>query len=215
MRKGTHHTAETKLKFKTRKLAFLGKHHTKEAIEKIRAANIGENNPNYGRPSPQIGRHRTEESKQKMRKPHKPHARKPHTEETKQKLREANLGKKHSEVAKQKCRKAAIEKMQSNPQSTMSKSATMFLNRIEESFNVGIEREFEINGKFFDGKCNNVLIEVDCEYWHKTRKMTDLFKDYLAESRVYKLYRFNVDSQREVDKKFQEYSPILKQIFTN
>ena len=44
-----------------------GKHHTQEAKDKIRQANLGENNPMYGIPSPNKGKPCSEETKDKIR----------------------------------------------------------------------------------------------------------------------------------------------------
>ena len=75
-----------------------GRIHTPESIQKMRESKTGENNPSYGK----IGENAF-------------HYNKPHSEETKNKLREVNTGekshrygKKHSEKTKNKMRKSAL-----------------------------------------------------------------------------------------------------------
>jgi len=69
-----------------------GGKHSKESIQKMREARLGEKNHNYGKTP-------SEETRQKLREAN---LGKTHSEETRQKLREANLGKMVSERTKRK-----------------------------------------------------------------------------------------------------------------
>lgn len=112
MKKGSHHTEETKEKIR---IANTGKHRSEETKEKMRInhADIsGENNPNYG------NRYQlSEETKEKMRRAKLGKSSgikgKHHTEEVKEKIRIAHLGKYHTEETKEEMRKA--KKGENNP----------------------------------------------------------------------------------------------------
>jgi group I intron endonuclease len=69
-----------------------GRKFTPEQIEKIRASNIGKN----------LGKKHSEETRQKMSAVHKDRPRKPMSEETKEKIRQALLGRKMPESEKPK-----------------------------------------------------------------------------------------------------------------
>lgn len=79
----------------------IGWHHSKEAKKKISKAMQGERNPMYGRPV-WLGRHHTEETKEKMRQAA---SGKHPSDEAKEKNRRAHLGRRMSEKTKTKISK--------------------------------------------------------------------------------------------------------------
>jgi len=95
-----------------------------------------------------------------------------------------------------------------------SKSGTLFLNQLENSLNLKIEREFNLQNKFYDGKINNILVEVDGTYFHRTskQKKNDEYKDQLAKDHGYILYRFTVDSEKEVPKALIKYASQIEEL---
>lgn len=85
--RGRHHSAETRAKMSQaqsgEKHSMYGKHPSFETRIKMGRARLGEKNPNYGKHiSPMVGKH--------------------HTEETKEKIRQAKIGKHHTLEAKAK-----------------------------------------------------------------------------------------------------------------
>ena len=75
-----------------------------------------------------------------------------------------------------------------------SRIERLILHKLERYFKVKIQRQFKLEGKYFDGKFKNVLIELDGIYWHRTKKQltNDTYKNHLAEKHGYKIYRFKV-----------------------
>lgn len=96
----------------------------------------------------------------------------------------------------------------------ISKSATAFLDKIEQKFNIKIEREFPIKYRYFDGKFKNYLIEVDGEYWHSDpdQKQIDEYKNQLAKGNGFKLIRCTVNNIKEIDSALSKYGPVLATI---
>ena len=85
-----------------------------EARKSLSKAMTGKNNPMYGKPSPLLGRHLTDEQKQHLREINlgekSPKYGKQISEETKAKIREARLGKKASDEARLNMRNAHLGK---------------------------------------------------------------------------------------------------------
>ena len=93
----------------------------------------------------------------------------------------------------------------------ISKSATSFLDKIEQYFNIHIEREFPIKYRYFDGRYKHFLIEVDGEYWHSdpNQKQIDTLKDTIARESGFTLIRCIVNNLKEVELSFNKYLPNL------
>jgi len=142
---------------------------------------VGENHPMYGK-------HHSEETKQKMRL-------------AAQGRISPNKGKVFSKEIREKMRIARIEYLKTKPNGVfISKSATVFLDELEKLIGKKIEREFELDGRFFDGKIENLLIEVDCPYWHShlDRIAIDKQKNNIAERNGYKLKRFIISNEKDI-----------------
>jgi hypothetical protein len=90
LREGYHKFCSNKCANSKENHSMFGKHHSKEAREKISNAMKGENNPNYGK-------HPSRETRKKMSNTHKG---KRCPEETKKKISSANRGKRCSEETK-------------------------------------------------------------------------------------------------------------------
>jgi len=116
-------------------------------------------------------------------------------------------------------RLAAIHRIKTNPSTWQmpSKSCASFLNKVENLCGVKFEREFELGGRFFDGKINSILVEVDGHFWHKSdeSRRIDALKAQIAEKNKFYLYRFEVNSMADVDDKIDEYAAQLKEIFNH
>jgi len=162
---------------------FAGKHHSEKSIMKNRLAHLGKPGPNKGK---KFG-HMSKDERQ-MRS-----------------IAAKNSSKIQSHLQR-------IHKTNSVYR-YISKSATLFLDKIEELFNIKIEREYNIAQSFFDGHYNNILLEVDSDYWHKRTKVNDTFKTYLARTHGYELHRFKIDRIDEVESKILEYKKKLEEIF--
>ena len=94
---------------------------------------------------------------------------------------------------------------------TISKSGTTFLNKIEQTFNVEIEREYILKNRLFDGRINNILLETNGSYWHSLPhiKKNDKIKEKLALQKGFKIFSFeNIDSYQ--DKNINSYMNIYK-----
>lgn len=113
---------------------------------------------------------------------------------------DGRIGYKHSEKAKQCMRKSRINYLKTCPFQLQSKSATMFLDELEKLNGKKIGREFELDGRFFDGKIDNILIEVDSDWWHSTQKQKriDEQKNLIARNNGYELKRFVVNSTKDI-----------------
>ena len=107
------------------------------------------------------------------------------------------FGKRLSKITKEKMRVSHIEYAKTAPFTLQSKSATTFLDCIEKMIHTKIEREFELGGRFFDGKLGNILIEVDGRYWH-TDNPIDALKEEIAKKHKFVLMRFEVNNEREI-----------------
>ena len=94
-----------------------------------------------------------------------------------------------------------------------SKSCTLFLDKIEGLYNIEIKRECPFNGRVFDGRFKNILIEVDSLYWHSNNIEIDTLKEQIAKEKGFKLFRFNIECVEEVSRKLVEYKDILDNIF--
>lgn len=118
------------------------------------------------------------------------------------------------------CRCLAIEqlvKRNMDRPGYISKSASFFLDRIEEAYNIKLEREYEIEHRYFDGRYNNVLLEVDGEYWHSTPDAIgrDKHKNCLAKNAGFTLVRIPVNNIKEVEPALKKYAPALDIIFNS
>jgi len=96
--------------------------------------------------------------------------------------------------------------------SSVSKSGTLFLNRVEKKFRVKIEREFKLENRYFDGKVDAILIEIDCNYWHHKNR-TDAVKNALARKYGFKLVRFVVNEKQEIPSRLKQYASRLEKLF--
>ena len=104
-----HHRRETI--FSKSELIEIGEYYNRPAcelifltkFEHIRLHKIGENNPNFGKPAWNNGKHLSAETRKKISEAHKG---KHHSEETRQKLSEAQKGKHCSEETKKKISEA-------------------------------------------------------------------------------------------------------------
>lgn len=135
------------------------------------------------------------------------------SEETKKKISLAkqgksgpNKGKKFSKETREKMRIARIEYLKTKPNGMfISKSAKLFLDALENVWGNKIEREFELGGRFFDGKVGNLLIEVDSKYWHNRpdRICVDAEKELIAKNNGFELRRFNVNDESDISSVLQ------------
>ena len=104
-----HHRRETI--FSKSDLIEIGEYYNRPACELIfltksehtRLHKIGENNPNFGKPAWNKGKHHSEETCKKIAEAHKG---KNHSDETRQKMSEAHKGKHHSEETRTKLSEA-------------------------------------------------------------------------------------------------------------
>jgi very-short-patch-repair endonuclease len=85
-----------------------------------------------------------------------------------------------------------------HPPRQVSKTETYFLDKLEEEFNIKIERQYKIKNKYYDGylEDRNLLIECDSDYWHSSAraKSNDRYKTKLAEENNLNLVRFKINS---------------------
>ena len=162
-----------------------GKKHSEETKKKIALAISG-------KPGPWLGKKRG-----------------PMSFTTKRKISEKNKGRLHSDVARHKMSIAAIERIKKgcNGSFKPSQSETAFLDALEKLFGTKFERQFELGGRFFDGRDGNLLIEVDGKRYHILPKQqkVDVLKNKIAEDNGYTLIRFNISNMNDVHKFAEEY----------
>jgi len=96
----------------------------------------------------------------------------------------------------------------------ISESATFFLDRLEAIFKIPIQREFEVSSYLYDGRIENILIEVDGAYWHRTpyQKIRDIEKTRSAVQNGFKLYRFDLRRKNDVQKALEKYAATIADI---
>mgnify|MGYP001606144053 CR=1 FL=1 len=100
-----------------------------------------------------------------------------------------------------------------------SKSETLFLDAIKELFQLkDLKTQYHLKNRFYDAylPSKNMLIEVDCSYWHSTpkQKANDIYKTKLATDNGFKLVRFPVDSKKDGMKLIDNQFDLLKAILT-
>ncbi len=96
-----------------------------------------------------------------------------------------------------------------------SDSEKLFLSLLEQKFNVIINKQFKIWGRFYDGQYKNILFEIDGTYWHSKlrQRKIDFKKDLNALKNGYQVIRIKLDSKEDVQKVFEENKLLLEQIF--
>lgn len=96
----------------------------------------------------------------------------------------------------------------------ISKSATLFLDMLENMLNVPIAREVSLSNYLYDGGIGKILIEVDGAYWHRTayQKQRDQEKNTFAKTNGFKLFRFSVRRQNEVTSALKKYASQIEEI---
>jgi very-short-patch-repair endonuclease len=70
----------------------------------------------------------------------------------------------------------------------------MILKRLERMYNVKIQRQYKIETKYYDGRYENHLFEIDGIAWHSSAGAVynDRKKDELAIKHGFKLHRIRV-----------------------
>lgn len=164
-----------------------GWHQSDESKEKIRQSMLGEANAQRGKPSYRKGRIPWNKGKTGI-----------YSKETIDKIRT-----KH------------ILYMQEHPEFYSSKSETAFLNKLEELYNIKIERQYPLEGRSFDGRYQGILIECDGSYWHSSDDswFNDIWKNILSTKNGFTLYRFPVNSTADALKQVILNKDILDKIF--
>jgi len=207
------------------KSSFYGKHHSKKTKEKIRKTKLEQYKNDLN-----LGKRVSEGTKKAMEKPeirkkfekaiakrnmsgimkgkNNPFFGKHHTEETKRKISQN----------KERSKKISIKRKEWwNSEDNTEKQRIMLMNlrnnhvvvsmcnEILNNNKINFEREFKINGKFYDYYIPNynLLIEVDGEYWHpkglkleemdkiqKKNYYNDKLKNRVAKKNNYLLKRF-------------------------
>jgi very-short-patch-repair endonuclease len=116
---------------------------------------------------------------------------------------------------RKKMSQKAIERVMRNKLSfnISSKSSSEFLDKLEQLFGVKIQREFQINSKFYDGKWKRHIFEVDGAYWHKNGNGRDKYKTRLARRHGFRVHRFVVNRVGEIQEKLDKYKNKLDVIF--
>jgi hypothetical protein len=97
----------------------------------------------------------------------------------------------------------------------ISKSSKLFFDEIEKKFKIKIIREFFLDGRYFDGKYGDYLIEIDSQYWHSfdDRKIIDQIKNKIAVQNNYKILRIQLNSTRDINKTLDKNLNVFKEIF--
>jgi hypothetical protein len=167
-----------------------GKHLSDDVKEKIRKSLCGKNHYLYGK-------HPSIESKNKMSLSQHERFKKPGERE---KLKLAAQLRWKSEDERVRAKVRTLKNMTLGIGFKPSKSATLFLNELEKLWNCNIHRECEVGGRLFDGKTDDILIEVDGKYWHTFPKQVEIDKEkeLIAKLNGYRLVRFEVNNTRDI-----------------
>lgn len=203
-----------------------GKPLSKETLEKLSKAKYGVKRPAF---SEQWKKHLSDASKQAMNSPemkekfskmfsgeNNPMFGKNHTVLVKENQKLLMLGDKNPAKrpeVREKMRASRIRWMKNNQiHLNISKSETLFLNEIESKFNIKFDkRQFYLDGRYFDAKFGKSLIEVDGRYWHDKDSDIDAIKEDISKKNGYKIYRFEVNSEKEVFGKIEDCSNRIKE----
>ena len=97
--------------------------------------------------------------------------------------------------------------------SKVSNCGKLFLDTLERIYNIKIEREFLLQGYYYDGRIDEVLIETDGTFWHKNTGERDQRKTLVANKHGYQLFRIELDSVEEVEKAIQDNKVRLDSLF--
>jgi len=135
----------------------------------------------------------------------------PCSEETREQIRSRMIGKPRPEEARRNAtialraippERRAISTLKmldtqrrNRPKNRTSKIETALLNAIERTFKMPIERQFRLETKLYDGRCGDILIEVDGAMWHDKPEQVkrDKVKDDLATKHGFLLIRIRVN----------------------
>jgi very-short-patch-repair endonuclease len=100
-----------------------------------------------------------------------------------------------------------------NPKS--SNSENLFIKLLEEKFNVTINKQFKLLGRFYDGQFGKYLLELDGIYWHSKmrQKKIDWKKDINALKSGYQVIRIVLNKKEDIPQVFEEHKPLLEKIF--
>ncbi len=96
-----------------------------------------------------------------------------------------------------------------------SKSEKFLLDSLETIYNIKIERQYQINHKYFDGRYAMHIIECDGSRWHSNKKdlKNDIFKDEIAKRNGFEMHRIQLNRIKEVPKCLQENKLLFDKIF--
>lgn len=202
-----------------------GKHLSVEEKERLRQSKLGKKRPEFSiewknnLSLAQKKRFQNENNRKKlsikMSGGNNPMYGKTHTKEARKIMSKASKSRVLSTQSREKMRKSRIEYMRThNIYHGISKSETLFLNKIEELYNIKFERSVYVGGRYYDAKIKNCLVEVDGKYWHSKPKMieVDILKNKIAKNNGYTLYRFEVNNVEEVDEKITKYKPEIEKM---
>jgi hypothetical protein len=129
------------------------------------------------------------------------------SQEHRKKLSVSATGKKFSEEHRNHLSDAAIKRMKENPIGSVSKSETKFLNELEKILMIKFERQFLLENRLFDGKWKNMLVEIDCPFWHAGKQHeNDILKNKIAKENGYKLFRYKCNRESEVETRILKYA---------
>ncbi len=106
----------------------------------------------------------------------------------------------------QQCKNCALKY---STKTTVSRCASLLLDKIESYLQCSIEREYQIEDRFFDGCIPNlnILIESDSIHWHSSKeaKLRDSLKDELAIKYGYDLIRVKNSNLNTVNSAFEQF----------
>ena len=97
-----------------------------------------------------------------------------------------------------------------------SESERLFLDQLESIYNIKIERQFKLHYRYFDGRFENCLLEIDGKKWHSKKKdvLRDKWKEMIAIKNGFKLYRIELNNRREIPAALEKNKTVLEEIFS-
>jgi hypothetical protein len=95
---------------------------------------------------------------------------------------------------------------------------TEFFDKLERKYNIVIERQYELMGRYYDGRYKNILFESDGQFWHDHSIdkywIDDTWKDLIADKYGFRLYRFEINSPYDINKILKDNKALFQSIFS-
>ena len=114
-------------------------------------------------------------------------------------------GKKHSDETKEKCRQATIKRIKEGKFPQTDTSINKIFENLLIQYNLPYEKEFPFDHFVFDFKVKNYLIEIQGDYWHCNPNIERFKNGFKNNRRLQNNYGRDIVKKMEVEKSKFEY----------